>query len=498
MNVLYALRRARDFHSAKIAIFDEDRAVTYGEFHTRLVRVANALHDLGLGRGDRLAILMLNSPRYLELYYAAAMAGIVVVPINTRWNEDDVAATVRDAGAAMIAVDDRFAAMKIDGAVTLGPSEYERAVAAAGAQELAGPEPDDGDIVGLFYTSGTTGGSKGAMLTHRNLCANMNTMLVTRCVPEGTWLHAAPMFHLADAAILWAAPMMGLAHAFLATFDPEAFLRTVARYHVSSTVLVPAMINMVVNHPAMDRYDTSSLEVLFYGASPMPREILRRAKEKLRCDFAQAYGMTEASPVLTILMPEEHVLDSAAIRSAGRPVPCAEVRIVDPMDRELPRGQEGEIVARGDMIMKGYWNRPEITAQALRGGWYHSGDVGVMDENGYVYVLDRLKDMIKPGGENVYSPEVESEIAGHPAVLEVAVIGVPDEKWGEAIKAVVVLRPGATLAAGELIAWCRERMTHFKCPSSVEFTDDLPKGGTGKLLKHVLRKRYGLKTASAG
>jgi len=246
-----------------------------------------------------------------------------------------------------------------------------------------------------------------------------------------------------------------------------------------------------VNHPDFDRYDKSSLRLVMYGASPMPLDLLRRAMEKLPCGFRQGYGLTETSPILTCLAPEDHQdLESPVACSAGRPVPGVEVRVVDVNDREVPAGEAGEVVARGANIMKGYWKRPEITADVMRGGWFHTGDIGRFDERGYLYILDRKKDMIKPGGENVYSQEVESMVASHPDVLEVAVIGVPDEKWGEAIKAVVVKRPGRELTEQQLIEYCRERMTHFKCPSSVDFLESLPKGGTGKLQKNVLRQRY--------
>jgi long-chain acyl-CoA synthetase len=255
------------------------------------------------------------------------------------------------------------------------------------------------------------------------------------------------------------------------------------------------MLNAMVSHPAFDRYDTSSLRTMIYGASPMPLDLLRRAQEKLRCPFAQGYGLSEASPTLTYLGPEDHTLAHAheeftPVKSAGRPVMGVEVRIVDPMDRELPPGQAGEIVARGANIMKGYWNQPAISADTLRGGWLHTGDIGTFDARGYLYILDRKKDMIKPGGENVYSPEVESMIASHPEVLEVAVIGLPDERWGEAIKAAVVRRAGSELSEQALIEYCRARMAHFKCPTSVDFMDALPKGGTGKVQKMALRAKY--------
>jgi long-chain acyl-CoA synthetase len=253
------------------------------------------------------------------------------------------------------------------------------------------------------------------------------------------------------------------------------------------------MIQMLVNDPAIDTSDTSSLERLVYGAAPMPSEVLLQARKKFACRFGQGYGLTEASPLLTWLSPEAHEGEEASIAgalrgSAGRPVAGVTIRVVDPLDRELPPGQPGEIVARGANIMKGYWNQPENTAEALRGGWLHTGDIGIMDASGGLYILDRKKDMVKSGGENVFSPEVESTIGAHPAVLETAVIGVSDATWGEAVHAVVVRRPGAALSEAEVIAWCQDRMAHFKCPRSVAFLDALPKGATGKVQKTVLRQ----------
>jgi len=311
------------------------------------------------------------------------------------------------------------------------------------------------------------------------------------------------MFHLADAGIVYSVVMQGGANCFLPAFDPEACLRAIERHRITHTVLVPAMLNALMNHPAIGRYDTSSLRMILYGASPMPLDLLRRTREILHCRFAQAYGLSEASPVLTYLAPEDHNFENAEerfipVKSGGKPILGVEVKVVDPFDRELPPGEAGEIVARGANIMKGYWNQPAITAETLRGGWLHTGDMGAFDAQGYLYILDRKKDMIKTGGENVYSPEVESLLASHPDVLEVAVIGVPDPEWTEAVKAVVVKRPGSTLSDRELIDFCRARMTHFKCPTSVDFVDALPKGGAGKLQKNVLREQYRAKSAGMG
>jgi long-chain acyl-CoA synthetase len=455
--------------------------------------------------------MMLNSPRYLEFYYATALIGAIIVPLNTRWNLDDTVFALQDSGSKLLVFDDRFADWRqpiagrcpelryLFAGASISPegiADYERLTAEAAADHFEEADPHEDNVVGIFYTSGSTGGPKGVMLTHRNLFANtIHTCLLSEMTPEWVYLHAAPMFHIADASRVYGLVMMGAAHCFLPTFEPETFLKAVERYKVTHTLLVPAMINMVVNHPAVDRYDTSSLKRLGYGTSPMPLDLLCRAHRKLSCAFAQGYGLTEASSMLTYLAPEDHTFDDddrhhTPVKSAGRPIIGCEVRVVDLYDHEVPRGEVGEIVARGPNIMKGYWNRPEITADTLRGGWLHTGDMGMFDEAGYLYVLDRKKDMIKPGGENVYSPEVESAICSHPEVLEAVVIGVPDEKWGEAIKAVVVRRPRCALTEAALIEYCRVRLTHFKCPHSVDFIDELPKSGTGKVQKNVLRERY--------
>ncbi len=517
MTINYCLRRARDFYGANLAIDHEDRRLTYSEFYALVERSARKLAALGVQPGDRVAILMLNSPEYLELYYSTPLARALIVPLNTRWHVNDINFTLSDSASKLLFVDDKFAPLvpQIRASV---PSLVQilyagSASCPAGLQDWrsvapesshAFVEPDENDVAGLFYTSGTTGGPKGAMLTHRNLYSNAIHSLLPPggLFNEGRWLHAAPMFHLADAGAIFALTLCGITHCFLASFDPVELMRAVERYRISTLVLVPTMINMVLNHPDFPKYDLSSLRRVVYGASPMPLPLLRQAMDALRCEFVQGYGMTEVSPLLTRLQNEDHRFenadrDFAPVKSAGRPVMGVEVRVVDHNDRDVPIGQPGEVIARGPNVMKGYWNRPEISAEVLRGGWMHTGDLGALDEQGFLYILDRKKDMIKTGSENVYSPEVESAICAHPAVLEAAVIGVPDATWGETIRAVVVLRPNSALTEAGLIAWCRDRMTHFKCPTSVVFTDALPKGGTGKVQKNILRERFGARAASS-
>lgn len=510
MNVSYCLRRARRFHGTRTAIHHEDRVLTYEQFGQNVESSARRMAAAGIRKGDRVAVLMANSPAYLDLYFSIPLLGALIVPMNFRWHLNEMAFTLIDSGAKYLFIDQYFAALApklrelapgLQQILYYAPGECPPGLvdfnSAPQVPSLVFDEPHEDDLVGLFYTSGTTGGPKGAMLSHRNLYSNAVHALLPPAFlqADARFLHAAPMFHLADVGAILALTLVGATHCFLALFDPEALLRTIENYRVSNVVLVPTMINMTLHHPAFGRYDISTLRRVSYGASPMPLPLLIAAMEMLKCEFAQGYGMTEVSPLLTTLLPEEHILEDtgrpfAPVKSAGKPILGVEVRVVDHDDRDLPTGQVGEIIARGPNVMRGYWKRPEISAEALRGGWMHTGDMGSFDEAGFLYILDRKKDMIKPGGENVYSPEVESVLAAHPAVLEAAVIAIPDPKWGEAVRAVVALRPGASLTEGELIEWCRAQLTHFKCPTSVIFAESLPKGGTGKIQKTLLRQLY--------
>jgi long-chain acyl-CoA synthetase len=515
MNVPYCLRRAERFHGNNVAIYQEDARVTYRELAANVACSARKLSEAGAGKGDRVALLMLNSPEYLDFYFSVPLTGAMLVPLNTRWHRNEFVFTLADSGSKILLVDDHFTALvpqirdslpKLETYIYVGAGECPQGLVdwrdiqpGRIAASFQFDDPHEDDIAGLFYTSGTTGGPKGAMLTHRNLYSNaIHGMLPPVVVSsDSIYLHAAPMFHLADAGSVYGLTLIGAGHCFIPTFEPEATMRAIERYRVSRTVLVPAMLNMILNHPNFAKYDLSSLDRVTYGASPMPLPLLRQAMGALpNCQFYQGYGMTELSPLATVLFPEDHRFenvdrDFSPVKSAGKPVVGVEVRVVDAQDRDVPVGQAGEVIARGPNVMKGYWNRPEINADVLRGGWMHTGDIGAFDEEGFLYLLDRKKDMIKTGSENVYSPEVESTVCAHPAVLEAAVIGIPDERWGEAVRAVVAVRPGATLTEAELIEWCRGRLTHFKCPASVIFAESLPKGGTGKIQKTALRELYG-------
>jgi long-chain acyl-CoA synthetase len=360
--------------------------------------------------------------------------------------------------------------------------------------------PDAGrggeDLAGIFYTGGTTGFPKGVMLSHRSLWASVMAWLAAvGPSPQKVMLHAAPMFHIADGAMIIAGTLTGDAHAIIPFFTPEGVLAVVERFRVTDILLVPTMINMLVSHPKIAETDLSSVRSVTYGGSAIQEAVLARAIAAFpNCRFMQAYGQTELSPIATLLGPEYHVLEgpnAGRLTSAGCAAACTELEIVDPNDIEVRRGIVGEIRCRGPNAMLGYWKKPEETAAALRGGWVYTGDAGYMDEDGFVYIVDRLKDMIVTGGENVYSAEVENAVCHHPAVAQCAVIAIPSKEWGEAVHAIVIPKEGCNATAEEIIAHCRLVIAHYKCPRSIEFrSEPFPLSGAGKVLKRELRVPY--------
>ncbi len=507
MYLTQGLHRAVQQKPERIAVRFGQRQRSFAEFADRVARLAGALQALGMEAGDRVAMLSLNSDRYLEYQMAVPWGGGVLNPCNIRWSAAEILYALNDSGSTILLVDETFRALAEairgdaatlreivycgDGPAPQGMRDYEALVAEAR------PVPDavrrDDDLAGIFYTGGTTGFPKGVMLSHANLCSSGLTLHSEGLASTGgTYLHAAPMFHLADIGIALPQWMEGNTHSIVPAFAPEAVLEVLARDRVTDLLLVPTMIQMLVDHPAMQApRDLSALKTIVYGASPISEAVLARAMAALPgVAFVQAYGMTELSPVATINPAANHVPGGAKLRSAGRASFCTEVRIVDPEDREVPRGTVGEVIVRGPNVMQGYWNQPEQTAAALRGGWMHTGDGGYMDEDGFVFIVDRLKDMIISGGENIFSAEVENALAQHPAVAACAVIGIPSAEWGETVHAVVVPRPGASADAEALMAHCKTLIAGYKCPRSVEFRDALPLSGAGKVLKTALRKPY--------
>lgn len=509
MNITHGLRRALQVNPQGIAILEGERKLTWAEVGERVGRLAGALRQRGVAKGDRVAVLMLNSSRYLELYLAVGWAGAVIVPLNIRWSVGENRDALQDCDARLLIVDNAFmdagralaaAAPALDlvhaddGEPPAGVAGYESLLAAANAipDAMAGRD----DLAGIFYTGGTTGRSKGVMLSHGNLMFNaLQSLAEGAFVPNTIYLHAAPMFHLANGAAMYCMLLTAGTNAIIKAFSPEAVAQAIERFRVTHALLVPTMIQMFVDHPGIGGRDCSSLQQIVYGASPISEALLDRAMARLPgVRFVQAYGMTELSPVATFLMPQEHAGAGRAKgrhRSGGRAALGVEVRIVDADDRPVPPGTVGEIAVRGDNVMMGYWNRPEETAKAVIDGWMHTGDGGYVDEDGFVYVVDRIKDMIVTGGENVYSTEVENVVAQYPGILQCAVIGIPDPQWGEAVHAIVVAKSGTTLDAADLIAFCKERIGGYKCPRSVDVrTEPLPMSGAGKILKRELRRPF--------
>ncbi|BCX53619.1 MULTISPECIES: acyl-CoA synthetase [Comamonas] len=509
MYLTQSLRRAMQQTPHATASIYNGRKRSFAQLGERVARFAGALQALGAQAGDRVGILSLNSDWYLEYYMACYWAGVAVNPINIRWSANEIAYSLDDCDTRLLLVDDSFAPLtpellKLsrslqtlihlgDGPAPQNMLSYEALVADSSPVEDSMRSGDD--LAGVFYTGGTTGSPKGVMLCHRNLYTNAISGVSSQIVRAGSiGLHAAPMFHLADGAFMNALFAAGGCHVMVPRFDPLAVLQAIASTGVTDTLLVPTMIQMLVDHPDLHKYDLKSLRQMAYGASPISEGLLDRAMRTIPdVDFVQAYGMTEVSPIATILSPEMHREPGRAKgrhRSAGRATACTEVRIVDPEGREVPRGEVGEIVVRGPGVMLGYWNKPAETEAAIRDGWMHTGDGGRMDDEGYVFVVDRIKDMIVTGGENVYSIEVESVIATHPAVASCAVIGIPHEHWGEQVHVFIVLKPGQSLEAQELIHFCKERIAGYKCPRDVSFVEAMPLSGAGKILKTSLRAPF--------
>ncbi len=506
MNITQHLHR-NALHSpdSESTIFG-DRARTWARRRSESPRLAGALRSVGVSSDDSVAILSLNSDRYVEYLFAVPWADAVVTPVNIRWSVGEIAYSLLDSGTTVLFVDDAFAPMLPalreqvpglsivvhcgDGPTPEGALDYERLIAEHEPTEDARRSGES--LAGIFYTGGTTGHPKGVMLSHANLLVSAMAAAAAGefLEPEGRTLHAAPMFHLADLFSVLVRNILGGTHVVVSFFEPAAVAQAIEKHQVTDTLMVPTMIQMLIDAPGAGSADFSSLQRMIYGASPISDALLERAAVALPgVRFIQAYGMTELSPMATYLLPAEHA-DPVLRRSAGRAGPNVEVRIVDADDNEVASGVVGEVVVRGANVMLGYWNKPAETAEALRGGWMHTGDGGYMDERGYVFLVDRLKDMIVSGGENVYSAEVENALATHPAIAQCAVIGVPDPEFGERVHAVLVLRPGATVTHEELRAHCKTLIAGYKTPRSSEIVEAMPLSGAGKILKRELRAQH--------
>jgi acyl-CoA synthetase (AMP-forming)/AMP-acid ligase II len=506
MFVTQSLHRAVQVGRDRTATVFGSRTRTVGEVADRVARLAGALQAVGVEPGDRVGIYALNSDRYHEFLYAVPWAGGVVNPVNVRWSAAEVAYSLVDCRTDVLLVDDAFLG-NIDEIRDRAP--HLRTVIYAGEGdppdghlgyeelvESGAPVADarrgHSDLYGIYYTGGTTGDPKGVMLDHRALLTSaMGALVTTDALSRGgRLLHAAPMFHLADGAAWNIANLTLATHVIVPAFSPASVVDAIEKHRVTDALLVPTMIQMLIDSPEAVDADLSSMRQIMYGASPISESVLQRARASLpNARFTQAYGMTELAPIATLLTSEDHERPELA-RSCGRSAAHAEVRIVGPDDLPVGPGVVGEIVSRGNHMMQGYWNKPAETAEALRGGWMHTGDAGYMNEDGYFFVVDRIKDMIITGGENVYSVEVENALVKHPAVLQAAVVGAPDEQWGERVHAFLVVEEGVALTIDEVRDFCRQHIANYKLPRSIDVVEAFPVSGAGKVLKRELRKAF--------
>ncbi|MBZ2187556.1 long-chain fatty acid--CoA ligase [Alcanivorax sp. JB21] len=509
MYLTQGLHRAVQQFPDRIATVQDDRRTSYRELADLCARLAGGLQRVGIAAGERVGILALNSDFHSGYFLGCWWAGAVCVPVNTRWSLAEIVYALDESDTTLLFIDDEFSSMatwllrestSLNTVVHVGQGATPSGAVSL-AQWLDGAMPVDdcrrgGDALAcILYTGGTTGFPKGVMLSHRNLWSSaIARMAEGMPLPHHVSLYVAPLFHTASLGKLITQVIVAGTSVAVPAFRVEEVMALISRERINDIVLVPSMIQMMLDHPQFPDYDLSCLARITYGASPISLALLERAMQAFpEAQFSHAYGMTETAPVISINPWFNHLpeaWDSGIVRSAGRAGLCVEVRIVDENGHEVPRGVSGEVTVRGPNVMLGYWNNPQATADALRDGWMHTGDGGYMDEQGYLYIVDRIKDMIISGGENVYSAEVENVLARHDAVASCAVIGIPSERWGEAVHAVVVLRPGAAVTEQALCDFCRAALAGYKVPKSVAFVSELPLSGPGKVLKHVLREPY--------
>jgi long-chain acyl-CoA synthetase len=503
-----ALQRAAQIRPRGLAVSDVHGSLTWPEFTQSIAKAAFELRQMGVATGDRVAILSDNSSRFLALYFAAIWAGAIAVPLNTRTGQAELNAILDDCRPAVLAASGEFEQLAAD--VTIG-RPVARSLISLEAQprvddfrpyeslltenELADGQRGGDDIAAIYYTGGTTGVAKGVMLSHSNLVANAFNMVGPLMLgPSIRNLHATPMFHIAACAGMVGTTLVAGSHYFVPRFDPGTVLHEIGRSSITHVSLVPTMVGRLAAWPRLREFDVHSLQVIFYGGSLMPERLIEEVVELMpTARLVQGYGLTETSPTLSLLTHEDHVneLHKGRRRSAGQASLGIELAILDESGRKVEPGVRGEICARGATITQGYWEKPELTTEALRGGWFHSGDIGVMDNDGYLYVIDRLKDMIITGGENVYSIEVENVIFQHPAVDMCAVIGLPSATWGESVHAVVSCRAGTQLTQEEILQCCRKTLANYKVPKTVDIrTTAWPMSAAGKVLKSELKKEY--------
>jgi fatty-acyl-CoA synthase len=496
----YWMTRRAALSPERTAVVFDEQSRTYAEFDREINRAAHALRALGVNHGDRVAYLDLNHPRFFVTMFAAAKLGAIFVPLNFRLTAPELSFIIQDAGVHTLVHDEMFAPVIDAIRDEIGVRNLVCPVARDGVRAWSDVLHDQRDsaldnqvdadeVAVIMYTSGTTGRPKGAMLTHANfLWNNISALLGYDTLADDRTLVVAPLFHIGGLNVTpLLAFLKGATVVLERSFDPTRVLELIPRQRITTMFGVPAMFLFMSQHPAFAATDLSTVRSLICGGAPVPEALIRLYGER-GISFAQGYGLTETAPFAS-LVPSDRALDK--VGSAGVPPFFTDVRCVDDRDEQVPAGERGEVVVRGPNVMKGYWNRPEATAEAIRNGWFHTGDVGVMDDEGFLYIVDRKKDMIISGGENVYPAEVEDCIYKHPDVAEVAVIGVPDQRWGETVCAIVVAKPGTSPTEQDIKDFSKDKLARYKQPHTVVFTDVLPRNPAGKVLKFELRERFG-------
>ena len=517
MNIWMTLKKALDFYPKKIAVIDGGCSYTYRQIGERVAGLARFFESQGIKTEDRISILEVNSHAFLEAYYAAAGLGAILNPLNYRLAAREVAYILKDAGSRWLIASTCFAPVviealkkgsRLEGIVWIGETPEESAsiqchnydeVIAANAGDFQAISIDENRVAHLYYTSGTTGRPKGVMLTHKNVCHHaLGTIAELKLVDTDIWGHIAPMFHLADAWATFAITWVGGRHVMVGEFEAETVMATIEKEKITLSNLIPTMLNLMIKHPRVSEFDFSSLRVILSGGAPIAPEIVKSIMAAFGCDYIQTYGMTETSPYLTFSILKEHLIklppeEQLKFKSkTGRPFMGVDLKVVGEDGALIvpDEQQVGEIWVKGDSVTPGYWNLADETANAFSDGWLRTGDLATLDSEGYVNIVDRKKDMIVTGGENVYSTEVENVLYMHPKILEAAVFGVPDEKWGEAVNAAIVLKAGETATQEEIISFCKEYQAAYKAPKTIVFLDELPKTGSGKIYKKGLRDSH--------
>ena len=503
MNLTNILSETVRSHKEKKAVFCKEKEFTYKQFNNRVGNLANALTKFGISKGDKVAILHKNCHYFLETYFGTMQIGAVLVPLNNYLSADELAYILKDSESKLLIanvnfnskVNDTVDILKKDIKTIYTSKDYEDFIN-TGDSILPEVVVKDNDAAQIYYTSGTTGRSKGVVLSYKNVYSHaLCTIDELNLKDTDVWLHAAPLFHLADAWATWAITIVGGTHILLSDFDSKTVCKTIEKQGVTLTNLVPTMYYRLVNYPDVNKFDYSSLRVLMSGGAPISHSLVKKIIETFKCDYIQTYGMTETSPFLTMSILNHHLRsltfeEQLKYKSTtGRKFKGVELKVVNEKCEEVKTNNKevGEIIVKGNSISKGYWKLPQETKKAIKNGWLFTGDMAVIDEEGYVTIVDRKEDMILTGGEKVYSIEVENVLYTHPAVLEAAVIGVPDEEWGEKVKAIVVLKNGKKATEKEIIEFCKKRIAAYKVPKQVEFLDCLPKLGSGKICKKMLK-----------